>query len=318
MIRILANDGIHEDGKLLLEEAGYEVDVMKVAQEDLPNVLPDYDVIIVRSATEIDKTLIDKCPNLKVIIRGGVGYGNIEVEYAKGKGVEVMTTPEASSISVAELVFGHLFSVARNLHQSNREMPTKGNTEFKELKRKYSEGFELHDRKLAIIGFGRVGQEVAKKAIGLGMEIMPVDYAFETVKLELDIYNQKNMSLSIEVPTYTLDEVLGVADIITLHVPYGGKAMITEHEIQQMKNGVVIVNAARGGIVDEKALLAALNSGKVRAAGIDVYENEPTPNVDLLNHENVSVSPHIGASTLEAQRRVGLAVADKVIAFFGH
>jgi len=259
MIRILANDGIHEDGKLLLEEAGYEVDVMKVAQEDLPNVLPDYDVIIVRSATKINKALIDKCPNLKVIIRGGVGYGNIEVEYAKGKGVEVMTTPEASSISVAELVFGHLFSVARNLHQSNQEMPAKGNTEFKTLKRKYSEGFELEGRKLAIIGFGRVGQEVAKKAIGLGMEIMPVDYAF-----------------------------------------------------------VVIVNAARGGIINEADLLAALNSGKVRAAGIDVYENEPTPNADLLNHENVSVSPHIGASTLEAQRRVGLAVADKVIAFFGH
>lgn len=318
MIRILANDGIHEDGKLLLEEAGYEVDVMKVAQEDLPNVLPDYDVIIVRSATKINKALIDKCPNLKVIIRGGVGYGNIEVEYAKGKGVEVMTTPEASSISVAELVFGHLFSVARNLHQSNREMPSKGGTEFKELKRKYSEGFELEGRKLGIIGFGRVGQEVAKKAIGLGMEIMPVDYAFESVKLELDIYNQKDMSLTIEVPTYTLDEVLGVADIITLHVPYGGKAMITADEIQQMKDGVVIVNAARGGIVDEAALLAALNSGKIRAAGIDVYENEPMPNTDLLNHENVSVSPHIGASTLEAQRRVGLAVADKVIAFFGH
>jgi len=318
MIRILANDGIHEDGKLLLEEAGYEVDVMKVAQEDLPNVLPDYDVIIVRSATKIDKTLIDKCPNLKVIIRGGVGYGNIEVEYAKGKGVEVMTTPEASSISVAELVFGHLFSVARNLHQSNQAMPTRGATEFKELKRSYSEGFELEGRKLAIIGFGRVGQEVAKKAIGLGMKIMPVDYAFESVKLELNIYNQDNMSLNIEVPTYTLEEVLEEADIITLHVPYGGKAMITETEIQEMKNGVVIVNAARGGIIDETALLAALNSGKVRAAGIDVYENEPTPNAELLKHENVSVSPHIGASTLEAQRRVGLAVADKVIAFFGH
>lgn len=317
MIRILANDGIHEDGKLLLEEAGYEVDVMKVAQEDLLNVLPDYDVIIVRSATKINRALIDRCPNLKVIIRGGVGYGNIEVEYAKSKGVEVITTPEASSISVAELVFGHLFSLARNLHLSNRQMPTKGNTAFKELKRSHSEGFELEGKKLGIIGFGRVGQEVAKKAIGLGMKILPVDYAFESVKLELDIYNQDNMSLHIEVPTYTLEEVLEEADVITLHVPYGGKAMITEHEIQQMKKGVVIINAARGGIVDETALLAGLNSGKIRAAGIDVYENEPTPNQALLNHEKVSVSPHIGASTLEAQRRVGLAVADKVIAFFG-
>jgi D-3-phosphoglycerate dehydrogenase len=317
MIRILANDGLHDDGKLLLEEAGYEVDVMKVPQSELPNVLPDYDVIIVRSATQIRQELIDKCPNLKVIVRGGLGHDNIDMEYAQSKGIKVMTTPRASSVSVAELVFGHLLSVARNLHKSNREMRENGHVHFKKLKKSYSEGFELKGRKLGILGFGRVGQEVGQIAIGFGMELMPVDNAFESVKLELDIFNLPNMSLTIDVPTYSFEEVLATADIITIHVPYIGKPLISNREIAMMKDGVVLINASRGGTVNETALLHGLNTGKIRAAGIDVFENEPTPNIDLLNHPNVSTSPHIGASTIEAQRRVGLALADRIIEFFG-
>lgn len=317
MIRILANDGLHDDGKLLLEEAGYEVDIMKVPQEELQNVLPDYDVIIVRSATQIRKDLIDKCPNLKIIVRGGLGYDNIDAEYAQSKGIKVMTTPIASSVSVAELVFGHLLSVARNLHKSNRQMPELGNAEFKKLKKDYSEGFELKGRKIGILGFGRVGQEVAQIAIGFGMEIMPVDNAFESVKLNLDIFNLPNMSLTIDVPTYSFEDVLETADIISVHVPYIGKPLISAKEIAMMKDGVVLINAARGGTVNEAALLHGLKTGKIRAAGIDVFENEPTPNIELLNHPNVSVSPHIGASTIEAQRRVGLVLADRIIEFFG-
>lgn len=317
MIRILANDGLHDDGKLLLEEAGYEVDIMKVAQEDLPNVLPDYDVVIVRSATKIRQALIDKCPNLKMIVRAGMGYGNIDAEYAENKGIKVITTPTASSVSVAELVFGHLLNLARNLHTANREMPTKGSTDFKKLKRLCSGGFELKGRKIGIIGFGKVGQQVGQIALGFGMEIMPVDHAFEHIKMELDIFNLPNVSLTIDVDTYPLQEVLAEADVITVHIPYNGKTIITEKEFELMKDGVIVINASRGGTVDETALLAALNSGKVRSAGIDVYENEPTPNADLLSHPNISVSPHIGASTLDAQGRIGLALADEVIAFFG-
>jgi D-3-phosphoglycerate dehydrogenase / 2-oxoglutarate reductase len=317
MIRILANDGLHDDGKLLLEEAGYEVDIMKVPQEELLNVLPDYDVIIVRSATQIRQDLIDKCPNLKIIVRGGLGYDNIDAEYAQSKGIKIITTPIASSVSVAELVFGHLLTVARNLHKSNREMPELGNAEFKKLKRDYSEGFELKGRKIGILGFGRVGQEVAQIAIGFGMEIMPVDNAFESVKLNLDIFNLPNMSLTIDVPTYSFEEVLETADIISVHVPYIGKPLISAHEIAMMKDGVVLINASRGGTVNEAALLQGLKTGKIRAAGIDVFENEPHPNIELLNHPNVSVSPHIGASTIEAQRQVGLVLADKIIEFFG-
>lgn len=317
MIRILANDGLHEDGKLLLEEAGYEVDVMKVGHEDLPNVLPDYDVIIVRSATQIRQSLIDRCPNLKMIVRAGMGYANIDAEYAESKGIKVITTPTASSVSVAELVFGHVLTLARNLHTANREMPKNGSTKFKELKRSCSGGFELKGRKIGIIGFGKVGQQVGQIALGFGMEIMPVDHAFEHIKMELDIFNLPNVSLTIGVDIYPLEQVLAEADIITVHVPYNGKTIVSENEFVQMKDGVIVINASKGGTVDETSLLAALNAGKVSGAGIDVYENEPTPNAELLNHPNVSVSPHIGASTLDAQGRIGLALADEVIAFFG-
>lgn len=316
MIRILANDGLHDDGKLLLEEAGYEVDVIKVAQEDLPNVLPDYDVIIVRSDTKIRKNLIDKCPGLKMIVRAGLGYDNIDVEHAESKGIKVITTPTASADSVAELVFGHLLSIARNLHLSNREMPERGNTAFKALKRTFSNGFELKAKKIAILGFGTVGQQVARIAIGFGMEVIPVDYAFESVKLELDIFNLPNMSLTINLQMSSLEEALAKADVISINVPYIGKPLLTEKSFKMMKDGVIIINASKGGTVDEKALLAALEDGKVAGAGIDVFMNEPSPDGALLNHPKISVSPHLGAATLEAQRKIGLKLADKVIEFF--
>ncbi|MFK7949082.1 MAG: NAD(P)-dependent oxidoreductase [Saprospiraceae bacterium] len=317
MIRILANDGLHDDGKLLLEEAGYEVDVIKIAQEDLPNILPDYNVVIVRSDTKIRKNLIDKCPDLKMIVRAGLGYDNIDADYATSKGIKVITTPTASAYSVAELVFGHLLSIARNLHLSNREMPERGNTAFKALKRSFSNGFELKGKKIAILGFGIVGQQVARIAIGFGMEVIPVDYAFESAKLELDIFNLPNMSLTIDLQMTSLEEALAKADVISVNVPYIGKPLLTEKHFKMMKEGVILINASKGGTVDETALLSALEDEKVAGAGIDVFMNEPSPDGELLNHPKISVSPHLGASTVEAQRQIGLALADQVIAFFG-
>lgn len=317
MVKILINDGIHPDGQLLLEEAGYQVSTEKVAQEDLEKELPNYDVICVRSATKIRTPLINKCPNLKIICRGGVGLDNIDVKHAREKGVQVINTPAASSKSVAELAFAHMFNLSRFLHLSNREMPSKGVDNFKKLKKSYSKGQELRGKTLGIIGFGRIGQETAKIGLGLGMQVLPVDLILDDATIELSFQGLKEIKVAVTVPTVPMDEMLAKADYISLHVPSLGKPLLGEAEMDKMKDGVVLVNTARGGTIDEDALLQALKSGKVGAAGLDVFENEPTPRQDLLNHPRISVSPHIGASTGEAQRNIGLELADKIIAFFG-
>lgn len=317
MIKILANDGIHPDGITLLGEAGYQVDTEKVSQEDLPKVLPGYDVVVVRSATKIRKELIDQCPNLKIIVRGGVGMDNIDVEYARNKGIAVFNTPQASSQSVAELVFGHMFSLARNLHLAHRQMPQKGNTEFKQLKKDFG-GIQLRNKALGIIGFGRIGREVARIGLALGMKVMPVDVAVEEADIGINVFNSENVQLSVHLDTYEWDEVLENCDFLTLHVPFsGGKPLIGKEEMARMKDSAMIINTARGGAVDEEALLDALESGKLGGAGLDVFENEPTPRQELMDHPKVSVSPHIGAATQEAQANIGREVADMVLKFFG-
>lgn len=313
MIKILANDGIHELGKTLLEQAGYSVDLTKISQEELPAKLNEYDVICVRSATKVRQELIDACPNLKIIARGGVGLDNIDVDYAKSKGVEVYNTPSASSRSVAELAFSHLFSLARFVYKSNRNMPSDGDSEFKTLKKSFSKGFELKGKKLGIIGFGRIGQETAKMALGLGMEVLAVDPFMESTELSLSIAGQ---DIKIPVATVSMDDMLAQADMISLHIPFTGKAVLGTEEFNKMKEGMVIANCARGGTIDEDALLAALDSGKVAAAGLDVFENEPTPRKDLLAHPSVSLTPHIGASTQEAQENIGRELADQIIGYF--
>lgn len=318
MVKILINDGIHPDGQLLLEEAGFQVNTNKIAQEDLPAMLPNYEVICVRSATKVREALIDKCPNLKIIARGGVGLDNIDVGYAKGKGIEVINTPAASSQSVAELVFGHFLGLARFLHLSNREVPAKGATDFKKLKKSYAKGMELRGKNLGIIGFGRIGQETARMGLGLGMTILPVDLIVDEATIDLSFQGNDSIKVSINIPTVALEEMLSKADFISLHVPSLGKPLLGKAEMEQMKDGVFLVNTARGGTIDENALLAALDSGKVGGVALDVFENEPTPRQDLLNHPKISVSPHIGASTLEAQRNIGLGLANKIIAFFGN
>ncbi|MEM0994981.1 MAG: D-2-hydroxyacid dehydrogenase [Bacteroidota bacterium] len=318
MVRILVNDGIHPDGKMLLEEAGYEVITEKVSQEDLPKELPNYHAIIVRSATKVRKDLIDLCPNLKIIARGGVGLDNIDVDYARSKGITVMNTPAASSQSVAELVFGHMFTLARSLHLSNREMPVKGGTAFKKLKKSYSKGIQLRGKKLGIIGLGRIGREVARIGLGMGMKVMPVDLIVNEINVDIALYSSEEVGLSVKLTTFPLEEMLKEADFITLHVPFsGGKPILGAEEIAKMKNGSYIINAARGGTVDEQALLAALESGKLAGAALDVFDLEPSPQAEILEHDKISLTPHTGASTLEAQRNIGLELADKIIAFYG-
>jgi D-3-phosphoglycerate dehydrogenase / 2-oxoglutarate reductase len=317
MIKVLANDGISQSGIDTLEAAGFEVITQKVAQEQLANVINEkgINVLLVRSATTARKELIDACPNLKLIGRGGVGMDNIDVDYAKGKGLEVINTPAASSESVAELVFAHLFNLVRFVYDSNRLMPLEGDTKFKDLKKAYAKGSELKGKKLGIIGFGRIGQEVAKRAIGLGMEVIANDRFIKDAEIELSFFDGQKTTFNLK--TTTFEEVLKNSDFLTLHIPKtSDKAVIGKEEFEMMKDGVGIVNAARGGVIDEDALLEALNSAKVSAAGLDVFDNEPTPKIKLLMQPNVSLTPHIGAATNEAQNRIGVELADKIISYF--
>ena len=307
MVKILANDGIHPDGKTLLEEADYQVDTEKVAQEDLPQTLPDYDVIIVRSATKVRKDLIDQCPNLKVIARAGVGLDNIDVAYAREKGIQVYNTPAASSQAVAELVFTHMFNMARFVNRANRELAGEG-SDFKGLKKAYSKGVQLRGKTLGIIGFGRIGQEVARIGLGLGMNVLATDPNVDEVNIDINLYQSEDIRLTVNMETSDWDTVLSKSDFLTFHVPSIGRALLGPSEIAQLKDGAFVVNTARGGIIDEQALLEALDSGKIAGAGLDVFENEPTPMKELLHHPNVSVSPHIGASTLEAQAKYRLGI----------
>jgi D-3-phosphoglycerate dehydrogenase len=318
-IRILANDGIDPNGKSILESAGYEVSTSKVPQEKLAEALKEYDAVLVRSATRIRKDVMDACPELKLIGRGGVGLDNIDVEYAKKKGIKVVNTPASSSVSVAELVFAHMFCASRSLQISNREMPAHANEKFGALKNLASKGSELQGKVMGIYGFGRIGQEVAKIAIGIGMNVLAFDPYVEQVDLSLNLPALgANSRIKANVRTVKENEVVTQSDFITFHVPFneGDKAIVDAPKIAKMKKGVGLINCSRGGVISEQALLDALNSGHVAFAGLDVFEKEPPVNMAILQHPHVSVSPHIGGSTMEAQNRIGIELAEKVIEFF--
>jgi D-3-phosphoglycerate dehydrogenase len=318
MIRILANDGISDDGKLLMEEAGYEVITKKVPQNELCDVIANYDVLLVRSATKVTAEVITAGINLKMIGRGGVGLDNIDVEFAESKGIIVFNTPAASSQAVAELAFGHMFNLARFMHQANRNMALNGITTFDTLKKDYGSGIQLRGKSLGIIGFGRIGQEVARIGLALGMNVLPTDLMINEANIDINIFANEKVTMNIHVPTVPYKEVLAKSDFISLHIPFGGgKPLIGAEEIASMKKGVYLINTARGGAIDEAALLDALSSGQVAGAGLDVFENEPTPKAELLAHPNISLTPHIGAATQEAQANIGLEIADRLIAFFG-
>ena len=316
-MKILANDGISESGKNKLEEYGFKVDLTKVSQEQLVDYINTNSItsLLVRSATQVRKDIIDNCPSLKIIGRGGVGMDNIDVEYAKSKGLQVINTPAASSKSVAELVFSHLFSCVRFLHESNRSMPLDGDSKFKNLKKSYAKGTELSGKTLGIIGFGRIGQEVAKIGIGIGMNIIFFDKLNKEVSLTLNFFDGQSNTFNLSSSSY--EDLLNSSDFITVHIPASDKYIIDSKEFSQMKNGVGILNLSRGGILNEEELLKNIESGKVSFAGIDTFENEPKPSIKILMNSNISLTPHIGAATNEAQDRIGVELADKINEILG-
>ena len=312
-MKVLANDGISKSGIDKLTQNGFDVITVAVEQEQLVDFINKNNIIalLVRSATTVRKDIIDNCTTLKVIGRGGVGMDNIDVDYAREKGLKVINTPAASSSSVAELVIAHLYSCVRFLHNSNRSMPLEGDTHFKVLKKLYAKGVELRGKTLGIIGFGRIGQEVAKIAIGIGMNVVFYDLHAESVSLELEFFNKSN--LKFELKRSTFKEVISISDFITLHVPAQKKYIISDTEFKLMKPGVGVINAARGGVIDEVALDKYLTEGKIAFAALDTFENEPKPEIKLLMNPNISLTPHIGAATNEAQDRIGLELAEQII-----
>lgn len=280
-----------------MRAAGLTVDTnFEITAEELPNVLPAYDGMVVRSRTKVRQPLIDVCPNLKVIVRGGVGLDTIDADYARSKGITVMNTPKASSASVAELAIGYMFALARSIYKATSTMKAE------KWEKKSFEGDELGGKTLGLIGIGNIGKEVAKRAAALGMKVVAYDPYVKTADV---------------VKLVSLDELLAQADYISLHLPKTKESagMIGKAQLEKMKTGVRIINCARGGIVDEAALYEALTSGKVAGAAVDVFAEEPPTDWKLLKLDNVIGSPHIGAATKEAQTRVGAEVADKLIEF---
>ncbi len=314
MIRILANDGIEADGQAKMEAAGFEVVTTKVPQDQLAEALKHYDAICVRSATTVRKELIDQVPNLRAIARGGVGMDNIDVEYARSKGIKVVNTPAASSRAVAELVFGHVLTLARGLQVANRDMAS---GDFAKLKKGLAGGVQLEGLTLGVVGLGRIGREAARIGLGLGMRVIGSDPYQKHVDVEVPIHGIGEPPV-VRVNSLSLHEMLKRADVVTLHVPaQDGEALIGKEELALLQQDAIIVNTARGGLIDEEALLAALEEGKIRGVALDVFEGEPQPDARLLAHPKISVTPHVGAATGEAQRLIGEELADQLIAILG-
>lgn len=317
-MKILANDGISKSGIELLENAGFEVITTKVAQEQVANYINEHQVsvILVRSATKVRKDIIDACPSIKIIGRGGVGMDNIDVDYAISKDIQVINTPASSSNSVAELVFAHLFSGVRFLYDSNRNMPLEGDTKFDQLKKAYANGVELRGKTIGIIGFGRIGQAVAKMALGLGMKVIASDNFVGKAQIRVEFYNDQ--FIDVEIFTEPVEQLLKHSDFITVHVPAQNGYLISKKEFEIMKDSVGIINCSRGGIINEVDLVEALDNKKVSFAGLDVFQDEPTPAVQVLMHPKVSLTPHIGAATVEAQDRIGTELAEQIITLLKH
>jgi D-3-phosphoglycerate dehydrogenase len=315
-MKILANDGISEQGKTALENAGYTVITDKVAQADLSDTVnaENIEIVLVRSATTVRKEVIDACPGLKLIGRGGVGMDNIDVAYARDCGRIVINTPASSSQSVAELVMGQLFSISRFLNDSYKNIES---GDFNTLKKNYAKGVELRGKTLGIIGFGRIGQSLASYALGVGMDVIGIEIEAREIEVVLEqIPGKPSVKIKVE---SDWSKVLPKCDYVSIHIPKqaNGEAVITGNEFNQMKKGVRIINAARGGVINENDLIEAINKGIVAAAALDVFENEPTPLKALLTHPQIACTPHIGAATLEAQDRIGLELANLIIQEFG-
>ena len=315
-MKVLANDGISQNAVDILNKNGFVLYLDKIEQDDLTNFinLNKITVLLVRSATKVRKDIIDNCKSLKIIGRGGVGMDNIDVEYAKAKGILVINTPAASSNSVAELVFAHLFSGSRFLFDSNRNMPLEGEKKFKVLKKNYSNGIELRRKNLGIVGLGKIGREVARIGFGLGMNILGFDKFIEEKSIDVNFNDEDAYTFKINLISF--DEILEKSDFITLHVPAQKNFLIGKKEFKKMKKGTSIINASRGGIIDEQELIKNLDNGKIKFAGLDTFENEPTPSLSILMHPKISLTPHIGAATSEAQNRIGEELAKQICDFY--
>lgn len=312
-MKVLANDGISESGEKILKEAGIDLLNNRVSMEHLAKFINDneVDVLLVRSATKVTKELIDACPTLRIVGRGGIGMDNIDVEYAREKGIQVFNTPLASLRSVAELVFAHFFALARNLHEANRLMPLEGELKFNELKRSFAKAFELQNKTLGVIGMGKIGMEVTKIGISLGMKVLCYNRTPKTETVTLDFFD--GQSLDFQLTSCSLDEVLANADFISINTAKTPQYILDTPEFSKMKDGVFIVNAARGGVLNEVTLLDFIEEGKIAGAALDVFENEPNPELPLLMHPSLSLSPHIGGSTIDAQEKIGIEIAEQLI-----
>lgn len=313
-MRVLANDGISAAGEQVLKSAGIEVLDNRVAQDHLIGFINEnkVDVLLVRSATKVRQDLIDACPGLKIVGRGGTGMDNIDVEYAIDKGIYIINTPTASSKSVAELVFGHFFALARFLHESNRLMPLEGETHFNAMKKSFSKAFELSGKILGVIGFGSIGQEVVKMGIALGMNVKVLTRKPRTETLTLNFFNGRSLDFEITSGN-DMDEFLRESDFISINTPKTNEYIIDAPQFEKMKDGVYIVNTARGGVLNEVALLDFIESGKVAGAALDVFEKEPAPEVLLLMNPSLSLSPHVGGNTVDAQEKIGVELAEQII-----
>lgn len=309
MWNILANDGMAQDGINKLEDMGFSVDTTHQDVESLKKSINDYDVIIVRSATKVREDLIDQMQNIKLIIRAGVGLDNIDVAHAEKKGIQVYNTPTASSRSVAELAFAHIMGLYRFLPLSNRKMPHDGQTEFKSMKKAFSKGQEVQGKRLGIVGLGRIGKELANIALGAGIDVIAHDPWTEDNSIQIKIAGQ---ILQVHVPLVDMEEILTKCDIISIHVPRADQPIIGTNELDKLKDGVILVNTARGGCIEEETILQGLKSGKIGGVALDVFNNEPTPDGRLLNHDRISVTPHIGASTTQAQDKIAQVIVDLI------
>ncbi|WBX72663.1 NAD(P)-dependent oxidoreductase [Tenacibaculum pacificus] len=313
-MKILVNDGILDGGKATLENAGFEVITTKVAQEQLDNFIneEEINVIVIKNNTEIHSELIDNCPTLKLIANASTSNDNIDVIYAEECGVQVVNVSDASANAVAELVFAHLLGMARFLHQANREMPLEGDTSFNNLKKQFSAGTEVRGKTLGIIGMNVEGQQVAKIALGLGMKVIAYDVEFgNSIEIPVEFYN--GQVIDIEIDFTNVDELLKESDFISVHLSSEENHVIGVKEFEKMKDGVGFINVAQSGLVDEIALVNAIESGKVQYAGLDTFENQPTPEIQLLMNPELSLSPNIASYTIESQHKIGTELANKII-----
>ena len=313
-MKVLANDGISEAGKNILKENGIEFLDAKVSQEQLLDFINEnnVNVLLVRSATKVRQDLIDGCPSLKIIGRGGVGMDNIDVEYAIEKGLYVINTPNASSRSVAEMVFAHFLSLARNLHESNRLMPLEGDVHFKTLKKSFSNAVELEGKNLGVIGFGGIGQEVVKMGISLGMKVKVLTRKPKTETLTLSFFDGQKVDFNIT-STNNWDDFLENIEFLSINTPKTNEYILDTTQFEKMKDGIFIVNTARGGVLNEVSLLKFIDSGKIGGAALDVFENEPNPELPLLMNSNLSLSPHLGGNTLDSQEKIGIELSHQII-----